>query len=441
MRRCLAGCLLVVIASAGALAAGGNNNGGGASASSSPSPGGGGASGGGGGSGGSGGGGSGGGAGGGGAGSGGGGGGGGGSNSPLPILVHATHPTFYVLATGTDPITAADSTIAVAHKLSPFMACTTAASCPAAPRTQPATDWEFDSSIIQVVAEPTWAVTDLSNQCLYDPKNTVGGLIVNAIENDTGTNSLLIANFLYTKLLADAYVVTCDLAGNTLAAAPESVAVTQVTTDSNATSNTTNTTVGDEEASGSHITGNQVQTTTTQSALTVASAKTPILNWFWIGHDFNNGNNDYQFSTSLLLPGAIASYYAARTKQTTTTTGYQNTVTANGVAQQTSGSTQVQVGNSNLALLGTAVLATTVSALSNVTLGQTNTTRLLRRASDKVASDMATKLAIACYGVNGPGGRSHKAVAITPDASLSKCTRLFDETRFKKLVADWLGGQ
>jgi hypothetical protein len=154
---------------------------------------------------------------------------GGAASVPAGFTVHTHHPTLYVVALAFDAPTASAISIETARRLQQDIA-------PAGALPQIdlfyndsafqqstyhnatvgcySTEWRRQSRPDQpqpwIIPEPSWQLADFINQCQTDPEDTVGVIVVSAVENDTGSFNYFSFISTYTQLYADAMVITCE---------------------------------------------------------------------------------------------------------------------------------------------------------------------------------------------------------------------------------------
>jgi hypothetical protein len=64
-------------------------------------------------------------------------------------------------------------------------------------------------SSIRFIAEPAWTLQDFQNQCL-DDRRTLGAIVIDDIQNDSGQFNDVALTRSYTHLLSDVFLATCD---------------------------------------------------------------------------------------------------------------------------------------------------------------------------------------------------------------------------------------
>lgn len=268
----------------------------------------------------------------------------------------------YVLATTSDTATAIALSVEVAMNIAPKVAALAGT--------------KDRDKVPMIIAQPTWTLDTLAQQCKQNPTTTRGAIVVGPVEIDTGTWNALIFASSYNRLAAGASLVACDASAGTLQVVWTSVKFVQGTGNQGGVPLLALGAIG---ALFVARTNNVTQPYTS----TVNNGPTSMTQTVMNG------------STSMTgpIPGAPTVING-----TTTTTGATDTTTttAAGVTNVTTTSAQA-VSNGNAVVTNVApILLTQAGTLLTQTLPGSSSTTLLKRAAASLANDVSTQLAAAC---------------------------------------------
>lgn len=393
-------------------------------------------------------------------------------------VIHTRHPTVYVISLAPDVPTSTAIAVETAMYLRKYLS---GSYLPRDPNYDPfyaqecnnfnaATNQQgtcypsYDSTALPLktwlIPQPTWAVQDFINQCMSDPSDTVGAIVIDAVENDNGALNYVGWSNYYYRLFGDAFFVTCEphsrdafesngttssVAGKAALTSGTRTTSVQITQSAQSKSWQKTVTVAPPSPSTSVVTtsslskGKKPQPTSQQvtvnpypppkahlvstpsatmswaharpaTATTTAIANaavplptpTPSMSVIWEADANKDGHSieGHSYSSGgvpLLTIAGVAGYYASRTK-TITTSAPQGCGGTSGVNCTTTQITEPSIAP------GFALLATSLSGIGAITVPGVNSTQVLKRAASNLAQSVYNELAEACSEntVSGP---------------------------------------
>jgi hypothetical protein len=283
-------------------------------------------------------------------------------------------------------------------------------------------------SSIRFIAEPAWTLQDFQNQCL-DDRRTLGAIVIDDIQNDSGQFNDVALTRSYTHLLSDVFLATCDwdssdaeaskllaptdplftkrqaqnqhkfLSGTyskqeqVLRSAIRASGRNPLDDHKDYSSVTVAATVNGQQLSYNESPPN----TSIQHTTSIASGSTtvPAITIHWVSHQPVPGSNA-QASIPFLTIAGVGTYLA--TQVASVTRVLSQTITTNtptGSIQNVS-SAQKQT-NAAGDSLGLALAGGSLAQLSSLSIPGTNATAILKNAAADIATSVASRLQRVCF--------------------------------------------
>jgi len=354
-------------------------------------------------------------------------------------------PTVFIIVYAPDPTTTTFLSYEVASNLSHLMAVD-----------------HPSSKKLWLFPQPAWQLSDYATQCQNDPDNTVGALVLYDVEADAGSYNYFFV-YTYEHLFAKALFVNCrafappfnskfpgittysqQATYNGTPASPSplgclsvppkmerrSAECTATPTPVLAPPPTRSVAVSESFASPSPLPDASVPYLSSRSTTdslqppaqiteTETTTVIPTMKVTWLSDEITSRKSAAnELSIPFLSIAAVGAYLASRTYTQST----QITQTGPTIAGQPTISVNTQKSGNNSALpFGLGYLGGSLSSLSSLSIGGTNTAPVLKRAASSVASELRNQIRKECVTKSGePQNQTEDLCKIFDPAQLAR---------------------